>query len=323
MSRSPAARLTAFLLAGTVLASSFPASATIIDDRYKPYHAAADVSGDLRVEGSPALRKYVLLWSEALMATYNGVKATSRFDGDGKAAAALADGRIDIAAMSREMTSSEEEAFRNAHGYAPTQVRVGVDVLTVFVNKDNPLDCLPVSKLREAFSAPSVTWGDLGATGNWATRPVVRLGNEPGSSEADFFAEKVMKGKSFAPDVRTFAKSSQVVDRIGKKDGAIGYAPVGYRTGHEKSLKLSTDGGKCILANQMNAYRRDFPITRFLYMYVDRKPDTPLSAPVKEFFTYAFSLDGQKDAALAGYYPLPYVYSGREIEQLGLKRLDR
>ncbi|MAB15253.1 substrate-binding domain-containing protein [Parvibaculum sp.] len=322
MRRCPAARLTALLLAGTVLVSSFPASATIIDDRYKPYRAVSDVTGDLRIEGSPALRKYVLLWSEALMATYKGVRAASRFDGDAPAAAALTDGDIDIAAMSREMNSAEEGRFRDAHGYAPTEVRVGVDVLTVFVNKDNPLDCLPMSKLRDAFSAPSVTWGDLGATGNWAAKPVLRLGYRPGSSEAGFFAAKVMDGQSFASDMKTFDKSSEVVDRIGKDEGAIGYAPVGYRTGREKSLRLSTDDGKCILANQMNAYRRDFPITRFLYMYVDKAPDTPLSPPVREFFTYAFSLDGQKDAALAGYYPLPYVYSGQEIERLGLKRLD-
>ena len=322
MSRFPAARLTAILLAGTVIASSFPASATIIDDRYRPYRAVAGVGGDLRIEGSSALRKYVLLWSEALMATYKGVTVKSRFDGDGHAAAALADGGIDIAAMSREMTSAEEDTFRQSHGYAPTEVRVGVDVLAVFVNKDNPLDCLSMEQLRKAFSAPSVTWGDLGAKGNWAAKPVTRLGYRSGSSEAGFFAAKVMGGQSFSSGVKTFDKSSEVVDRIGQDDGAIGYAPVGYRTGREKSLRLSVDGGKCILANQMNAYRRDFPVTRFLYMYVDRKPDAPLSAPLREFFTYAFSLDGQKDAALAGYYPLPYVYSGQEIEELGLKRLD-
>ena len=322
MSRFSRSRLTAILLAGTVLASSLPASATIIDDRYKPYRAASDIGGDLRVEGSPALRKYVLLWSEALMATYKGVRATSRFDGDASAVSALADGDIDIAAMSREMTAAEESRFRDKHGYAPTQVRVGVDVLTVFVHKDNPLDCLSMSKLREAFSAPTVTWGDLGATGVWAARPVLRLGYPSGSSEAGFFAAKAMDGASFSTGVETFDKSSEVVDGIGKNESAIGYAPVGYRTGREKSLRLSTDGGECILANQMNAYRRDFPITRFLYMYVDKAPDAPLSAPVREFFTYAFSLDGQKDAALAGYYPLPYVYSGQEIERLGLKRLD-
>ena len=42
--------------------------------------------------------------------------------------------------MSRLMKPEEIDGFEKQYGYKPTAVRVAVDGLGVFVNKDNPLE---------------------------------------------------------------------------------------------------------------------------------------------------------------------------------------
>src|SRR5205823_3545696 len=81
--------------------------------------------------------------------------------------------------MSREMKGTEIDQFEKRFGYKPTAIRTSVDALAIFVNKDNPIKCLSMSQVDAVFSKSRragskediTTWGQLGLTGEWATKP--------------------------------------------------------------------------------------------------------------------------------------------------------
>ena len=54
--------------------------------------------------------------------------------------------------MSRPMRSEEYEPFEKKYGYHPTSFPVAVDALAVYVNKDNPVQCLTLEQLDQIFS---------------------------------------------------------------------------------------------------------------------------------------------------------------------------
>ena len=99
--------------------------------------------------------------------------------GSSTAPPALIAATAQLGPMSRAMKGSEIDEFEKKFGYKPTAVRVAVDALAVFVNKDNPIACLTMqqvdavfSKSRRAGHKENVkTWGQLGLTGDWANRP--------------------------------------------------------------------------------------------------------------------------------------------------------
>jgi hypothetical protein len=75
--------------------------------------------------------------------------------------------------MSRTMKSEEIDAFEKQFGYKPTEIRVAVDALAVFVHKDNPLEKLT---LTEVDAVPPDRRGGPAAIETWVSWP----GRPPG-----------------------------------------------------------------------------------------------------------------------------------------------
>jgi phosphate transport system substrate-binding protein len=50
------------------------------------------------------------------------------------------------------MTSAEADAFEKKYGYKATVVRVAVEALAVYVNKENPVECLTLQQQDQMFS---------------------------------------------------------------------------------------------------------------------------------------------------------------------------
>lgn len=50
--------------------------------------------------------------------------------------------------------------------------------------------------------------------------------------------------------------------------------------------------------------KSDYPLTHFLYLYVNKAPGRPLPPAVQGFLTFAFSKEGQTSVATSG-LPIP------------------
>jgi ABC-type phosphate transport system substrate-binding protein len=93
------------------------------------------------------------------------------------------------------MTADEVGAFERKYGYKVARFRVAVDALAVYVHKDNPILCLTLQQLDQIFSSTRQgsggksikTWGDIGMTGEWATKPISLYGRNSISGTYEFF----------------------------------------------------------------------------------------------------------------------------------------
>jgi phosphate transport system substrate-binding protein len=297
-----------------------------LDTRYKPYTQTTGVSGSLKSMGSDSLNNLMTFWAEGFAAHYPSVKIEVEGKGSSTAPPALIAGTAQLGPMSRPMKAAESDAFEAKYGYKPTLVRVGVDTLAVYVHKDNPISCISMSMIDGAFSksrlsgSPAIkTWGDLGLTGEWASKPISLFGRNSASGTYGYFKEVALVNGDFLDTVKEQPGSSAVVQGVAADKFAMGYSGIGYKTADVKALAVSGRDGKCQEANQTNAYMGNYPITRFLYVYANKNPSAPLPPLLGEFFRYALSLDGQKDTVKDGYYPMPYVFAQEELGKLGLQ----
>jgi phosphate transport system substrate-binding protein len=292
------------------------AGATEIDGRFEPYRPGAAVSGTFRSVSSDALKGVMTVWAEDYGALHPGVRITVESATSTAAAAALISGDADLAPMARAMTWDEKNAFQNRYGYPPLELRVGVEAVAFFVNKDNPLSCLTLPQIKSVFSGSPATgtWSDLGLAGGWAARPLVLLGRNGDADIARYVDETAFGKQGFGAAVKEEPLSSTIVRAIAADRTAIGYSSAGYSIAGVKPVAVSGDGG-CLAPNERNAYARTYPLAHFLYLYANRKPSGDNG--ISDFLRYALSLDGQQTLVFAGYFPPPFIYAEEDLGRLG------
>src|SRR5437762_9466065 len=204
--------------------------------------------------------------------------------------------------MSREMKAAEIDAFEKKYGHKPTEVKVAIDALAVFVHKDNPIKGLSMDQIDSIFSStnkrggkPMHTWGELGLTGEWANRPLSLYGRNSASGTYGFFKEHVLKNGDYKDTVKEQPGSAAVVQGVTVDRYAAGYSGIGYATAGVRPVPLSEkEGGKCFEADPDNAYAGTYPLARFLYVYVNKAPGKGLDPLTREFVKLILSKDGQE-----------------------------
>ncbi len=77
-------------------------------------------------------------------------------------------------------------------------------------------------------------------------------------------------------------------------------------------------GGTCYEPNTQNVYSHKYPMSRYVYIYVNRKPGQPLEPKVKEFLKLVLSREGQDVVAKEQVF-IPLL---PEVVQEELKKLD-
>ena len=111
-----------------------------------------------------------------------------------------------------------------------------------------------------------------------------------------------------------------MVQGVASEKFGIGYSGIGYKTADVIAVPLaSREGGKMVPATAENAYTGEYPLARFLYMYVNHKPNTELDPLRREFIKYVFSKQGQEDVLKDGYYPVTAPVARKALESVGIE----
>ena len=323
------ARPAAFLvLSLSVLAFAAPAGAAEVlkvDPALPGYAAVSGVSGNLSSVGSDTLNNLMTLWAETFNKYYPNVKIQIEGKGSSTAPPALIAGTAQLGPMSREMKGTEIDQFEKKFGYKPVAIRVAVDALAVFVNKDSPVKCLSFEQVDAAFSksrrsgykADITTWGQLGLTGDWAARPISLFGRNSASGTYGFFKEHILKNGDFKDQVKEQPGSAAVVQGITVDRYALGYSGIGYTTAGVRAVPLSEKaGGACVEATADNAYAGKYPLARFLYVYINRAPGKPLDPLSREFVKVITSKPGQEVVIKDGFFPIPNAIAKEELAKI-------
>ena len=309
----------------TTVSISAVAVADDMDPRFKDYQPTSGVSGTLKSIGSDTLNNLMTLWAEDFKKLYPGVKIEIEGKGSSTAPPALIAGTAQFGPMSRPMKSAEKDSFESKYGYKPTEVRVAVDALAVFVHKDNPVKCLSLAQIDGIFSAtrnsgsPEIkTWDQLGLGGEYAGKAISLFGRNSASGTYGYFKEVTMGNGDYKGTVKEQPGSSAVVQGVAADKFAIGYSGIGYKTADVKAVAVSGRDGQCQEPTQANAYTGKYPISRFLYVYVNKNPSASLDPLRGEFLKYVLSKGGQTIVVKDGYFPMPFVFANEDRAKLGL-----
>lgn len=270
------------------------------------------------------------LWAEGFKAQYPNMKIEIEGKGSSTAPPALVEGTAQFGPMSRPMKAKEIEAFEKRYGYKPGAFRVAVDSLAVYVHKDNPLECLTLqqldaifSKTRKSGAQDIPTWGDVGLTGEWASERISLYGRNSASGTYGYFKEVALFDGDYKDTVKEQPGSSTVVQGVASDKFAIGYSGIGYKTADVRAVPLAAKAGEtCHEANAKNAYSGEYPIARFLYVYVNKNPNQPLDPLRAEFIKYTLSREGQMETTKAGFYPITGVLREQDLKALGITSIS-
>jgi phosphate transport system substrate-binding protein len=289
------------------------------------YKAVSGVSGNISSVGSDTLNNLMTLWAEQFGKFYPNAKIQIEGKGSSTAPPALIAGTAQLGPMSRPMKGSEVDAFEKKYGYKPTPIRTSVDALAVFVHKDNPLKCLAIADVDAIFSKSRrhggkedvKTWGQLGLTGEWASKPISLYGRNSASGTYGFFKEHMLKNGDYKDEVKEQPGSAAVVQGVTVDRYAIGYSGIGYATAGVRAVPLSEkSGGRCYEADPDNAYAGTYPLARFLYVYLNKAPGKPLDPLTREFAKLMVSKEGQEVVIKDGYFPIPATIAKEELSKV-------
>lgn len=304
------------------LLTSGLASESHLDPALPEYKAVSGVAGNLNSIGSDTLNNLMTLWAEGFQRSYPNVNVQIEGKGSSTAPPALIEGTAQLGPMSRDMKADEIDAFEKKYGYKPTQVRIAIDALAVFAHKDNPLKGLTLKQVDGIFSKSRkrggndiTEWGQLGLA-PWKGRAISIYGRNSASGTYGFFQEHALSKGDYKTTVKEQPGSSAVVQGIGSDRYAIGYSGIGYKTSGVRALPLAGEDGKFHEATYENALSGDYPMARFLIVYVNKKPAEPLDKLTLEFLKFVLSKEGQAIVEKDGYFPMPLELATEVMESL-------
>ncbi|MBY8299332.1 phosphate ABC transporter substrate-binding protein [Vibrio fluvialis] len=296
-------------------------------DELQDYHKTTGVAGSLLSVGSDTLAGMTTLWVEEFKSIYPNVNGQVQASGSATAPPALTEGTAQFGPMSRPMRTREIEAFERTHGYKPTALRVAIDAIGIFVHRDNPIEGVNFTQLDSIFSSTlrcganhSInTWSELGLPYEWAKRGIQLFGRNSVSGTYGYFKQNALCGGDFKRNVNEQPGSASVVQSVASSINTLGYSGVGYRVSGVKLIPIAREGTDYVEPTHANILSGKYPLSRYLYVYVNKHPTRPLTPIEREFIRFIFSKQGQALVEKDGYLPISPQFAHEELVKVGIE----
>lgn len=276
---------------------------------------AAPLSGSLTSVGSDTASVLIAGWAVDFQAAHPGVRVQVQASGSASAPIALIEGAADIGTMSRAMDADELAAFERRHGHPPLALIVAHDAIAVFVHPDNPRARITLAELDAIYSADH-RCGGASAARRWDALaapagapadglPILAIGRDTGSGTHGLFRELVLCGGKYQPEVIAWPGNGAVVAAVASNREAIGYAGAGYVNGLVRTLAVARDAaGEATLPDEHAITSGRYPLSRALYVYVNRAPGEPMARLPAAFLAHALTDAAQARVRGEGFVPL-------------------
>lgn len=307
---------------------SWGSFAAEVDPSLPDYERTSGVAGNLSSVGSDTLANLMTLWAEDFKRLYPNVNIQIQAAGSSTAPPALTERTSNIGPMSREMKDNELEAFESRYGYKPTAIPVAIDALAVYVHKDNPIDGMTIQQVDAIFSSNQRcgysqnidTWGQLAMRGPWERRDIQLFGRNSVSGTYGYFKDTALCEGDFKSSVNEQPGSASVVQSVSTSINGIGYSGLGYRTSSVRSVPIARNANSEYFdATPEDSITGNYPLARFLWVYVNKEPNSELPPLEREFLKLILSKAGQDIVLKDGYVPLPANVVESTLEALDLQ----
>lgn len=294
---------------------------------YQVKNDKQSIYGALNCKGSTNVGAFLNIWIPEFQKLYPSVTSSLSFQGSSDAIKGLMDGSVSIGAMSRSIQEKEILAFQELKGYKPTEIKVSLDALAIYVNRLNKLDTITLEELDAIFSTQVKrgyeqnieTWEIF--TGN--TEKINIYLFDKNSGTRSYFKKRVLlKGDYNTQNIisEEFTTTKQIVQEVAKDVNGIGFGSVGIQNFKVKALSLAKRKNFPIYApSDENIKHGEYPLSRFFYIYLDVPPDKPIPKLLYEFCKFILSYEGQTIAIRAGGLSLSPKQIGIELSKMRRK----
>ncbi len=283
------------------------------------------ISGSLFVTGSSTVEPIINLLAEAFGAQHSGVAIAVAGPGSGDGHRSACAGEAPIWSSSRQIRELEIECLTEA-GIEFIELRVGIDGISVITSVENDtLGCVSFADLYSLVGIESTGFADwtdanqlnseVGGNGPFTggTLDIFAPGEESGTFDSfseivleDVWESRVEQGSASAdyavrPDYQAAANDNVIIDGIAGNQYSLGWVGFAFADENRNSVKLlEVDGGDgCVAPTPETIASAQFPISRFLYTYIDvAQADQPAIAA---FVDFMLSDEGQQYVVEAGY----------------------
>lgn len=296
-------------------------------------HEAKKLSGTLVGAASDVAPLLVHTWIDAFEKYYPNVHITVDPPYAGSLGAKeLVASKLQFVVVSRELKPDDLTEFHAKFGYDPLSVPISggsyrhygfLDAVVFFVNRDNPIDHLTFAQLDALFSKTNhhggpvpKTWGDLGATGEFASHPIHLYGIKPWNGFEEFVRQRVLslpsKRGEWRDDINYDKLVFPIAQRVTADPDGIGYAGLAYVDRPVKVIALSADGQTApVPPSYTDVAAATYPLSRVIYFNTNRFPGKPLDPVTSEFIRFILSKQGQEIVQKEGFF-LPLRHSQTE-----------
>jgi len=307
---------------------------------WQPGPLETEPEEEFNVVGADVMDEMTLGWVKLFRQAYPKLSVTMEARASGAGAPALVEGRAHVAPVGRELLPAEEKAFVDKFGYEPLAIRVATGSVSslgktastiVLVDKDNPIQGLTFAQLDAIYSktrkrghADIQTWGDLGLKGEWAHRPIHLYGLKPPNGIEWYFKNRVMLGGDWKDGIENvkgqgFTHAFTVAAHdMALHPGGLTYALLANVTPDVKVVPIAENDHEPFVAPTTESVASHrYPLSRYVYIFVNRPPGKPLEPKVKEFLKMVLSREGQQQVADDGVYiPLNADVVREELHKL-------
>jgi len=249
----------------------------------------------ITVKGSDTMVILAQKWAEVYMQSNPNAVIQVTGGGSGTGISALINGATDIANSSRKMKPTEKEKLKARYNTLGVEIACAKDGITVYLHPSNKVKELTLKQLSEIYKGNIKNWKEVGG----ADAPIKLYGRENSSGTYVFFQENVVKG-DYAANCQTLPGTAAVVNAVKKDPNAIGYGGAAYAEGIELCKVKKDDNSPAYLATAETIKTGEYPITRFLFMYLKSKP----TGAMKNYIDWILSPEGQKLVVETGYFPV-------------------
>lgn len=249
----------------------------------------------ITVKGSDTMVVMAQKWAEVYMKSNPDAAIQVTGGGSGTGVSALINGATDICISSRKMNRSEIEKLKARYNTLGVEIACAKDGITIYLHPSNKVKELTIKQLSEIYKGNITNWKQVGGD----DVKIKLYGRENSSGTYVFFQENVVKG-DYASSCQTLPGTAAVVNAVKKDPNAIGYGGAAYAEGIEICKVKKDDNSTAYAATAETIRANQYPISRYLYMYVKSRP----TGAMKAYIDWILSAEGQKLVVETGYFPV-------------------
>jgi phosphate transport system substrate-binding protein len=249
----------------------------------------------ITVKGSDTMVILAQKWAELYMKNNQNVSVQVTGGGSGIGITALINGTTDIADASRPMKQSEIEKLKSRYNSLGVEIPCAKDGITIFLNEANSVKELTIKQLSDIYTGKIKNWKELGG----ADAEIRLYGRENSSGTYVYFHDEVVKA-DYSASVQSLPGTAAVVNAVKKDVNGIGYGGAAYAVGVKHAAVKKDTGSPAYLPTAETIGKGQYPITRYLYMYLRNRP----TGDIKKYIDWILSAEGQRVATEVGYFPV-------------------